>query len=91
MIKDSPDKRKMIYFEKQTKFNSDCGVYALNNLLGRNAFTNLDLNQISKQLSTDLINPYKHFLGGDFDVSVLIIALQRNNYECLWLDNRKKK
>jgi hypothetical protein len=32
----------------------------------------------------------KHFLGGDYDVSVLMRALQEIKVTCNWLDNRKE-
>lgn len=65
-----------MFFQKQTILSRDCGVHALNNLIGSQVFTNQHLNNICKSLSSNLINPYKSIIGGNFDVTALIIALQ---------------
>jgi hypothetical protein len=44
---------------------------------------------ICSDLSSDFINPHKHIFGGDYDVNVLFIALQKQGSECRWLDKRK--
>lgn len=79
-----------IYFERQSAFNNNCGVYALNNLVGSSRFSTANLDTICKTFSSDFINPHKHFFGGDYDVNILIYALTSEGYECIWLDNRKK-
>jgi hypothetical protein len=55
-------------------------MHAINNLLGYPVATEKDLNQLCKQLSDDFINPHKHFLGGDYDANVLMLALQNLGY-----------
>ena len=66
-------------------FSSKCGVCALNNLLGSKTFCTESLNGICKQLSDSMINPYKSVFGGDFDVSVLIYALNFLNMDVKWV------
>ena len=47
------------------------------------------MTQICYELSDDFINPHKHIFGGEFDVNVLMIALQRHKLETKW-HNRKE-
>ena len=68
------------YLEKQKSFSNLCAVHAINNLLGYEACTQNELNQICYDLSDDFINPHKHIFGGDYDANVLMIALQRIGY-----------
>lgn len=65
-----------LYFQKQSYLSAQCGVCALNNLLGAACFNANDLNKICYSLSDNMINPYKSVLGGDYDVTVLINALK---------------
>lgn len=75
-----------IYFQKQTFLDNSCGLCALNNLMGKKAFTYQDLTQICRNISPDsIINPYKSLFGGDFDVSALILALQTHDVSVRWL------
>ena len=64
-------------------------MHSLNNMLGSAIFTSDSLNAICYQLSTDFINPHKHIFGGDYDVNVLLLALQQREFEYEWWDNRK--
>ena len=68
-----------------------CAVHSLNNLFqDRNAYSKEDLDAISYQLSPDsFVNPHKNMLGlGNYDVNVMMIALQQKNYEVVWFDRR---
>ena len=68
-----------------------CAVHSLNNLFqDRNAYSKEDLDAISYQLSPDsLVNPHKNMLGlGNYDVNVMMVALQLKNYEVVWFDKR---
>lgn len=68
-----------------------CAVHSLNNLFqDRNAYSKEDLDAISYQLSPDsFVNPHKNMLGlGNYDVNVMMVALQQKNYEVVWFDRR---
>lgn len=68
-----------------------CAVHALNNLFqDKNAFSKAELDAISYNLSPDsFVNPHKNMLGlGNYDVNVLMAALQLRDYEAVWFDKR---
>ena len=68
-----------------------CAVHSLNNLFqDRNAYSKEDLDAISYQLSPDnFVNPHKNMLGlGNYDVNVVMAALQMKDYEAVWFDKR---
>lgn len=68
-----------------------CAVHTLNNLFqDRNAYSKADLDAISYSLSPDaFVNPHKNMLGlGNYDVNVLMAALQLREYEAIWFDKR---
>jgi hypothetical protein len=46
------------------------------------------MNEICYSLSDEFINPHKHVFGGDYDVNVLMIALQREGCATEWFDRR---
>ena len=78
-----------IYHERQKQML--CLVHTLNNLFqDRNAYSKANLDAISYQLSPDaFVNPHKNMLGlGNYDVSVLMAALQWREYEAVWFDKR---
>ena len=78
-----------IYHERQRQML--CAVHALNNLFqDRNAYSKADLDAISYSLSPDsFVNPHKNVLGlGNYDVNVLMAALQLKEYEAVWFDKR---
>lgn len=80
----------MIYHEKQVR--ELCGLHALNNLFQqRDAFTKTELDAICHTLSPDdWINPHKSLLGlGNYDINVIMKALQDRNYSMIWFDRRK--
>uniref|UniRef100_A0A023FCU3 Josephin-2 n=2 Tax=Triatoma infestans TaxID=30076 RepID=A0A023FCU3_TRIIF len=79
-----------IYHEKQVK--ELCALHALNNLFqSRDAFTKAELDEICQSLSPHVwINPHKSLLGlGNYDVNVIMAALQRKGCEAIWFDKRK--
>lgn len=57
----------------------------------KGTFTKSELDKICSELSpNEWINPHKSMLGwGQYDVNVLIVALQRRGYEAIWFDKRK--
>lgn len=79
-----------IYHEKQVK--QLCAVHALNNLFqDKNAFSKADLDGISSSLAPGaFINPHRSFLGlGNYDVNVLMTALQSKGFAAVWFDKRR--
>ncbi|KAH7948736.1 hypothetical protein HPB49_001431 [Dermacentor silvarum] len=79
-----------VYHERQVK--ELCALHALNNLFqDGQAFTKGSLDDICHSLSPDhLVNPHKSMLGlGNYDVNVIMSALQLRGYEAIWFDKRK--
>ncbi|KAK9694223.1 Josephin [Popillia japonica] len=78
-----------IYHEKQVR--ELCALHALNNLFQMKEFTKEELDSICYNLSPDVwINPHKSILGlGNYDINVLMKALQSRGYEVIWFDKRK--
>lgn len=79
-----------IYHEKQIR--ELCALHALNNLFqSKDAFTKTELDTICHSLSPDnWINPHKSMLGlGNYDINVIMKALQSRGYEAIWFDKRK--
>ena len=66
-------------------------MHSINNLLGYKAASQRDLDDLCSQLSSNFINPHKHFLGGDYDANVLMLALQNLGYNANWQDNREEE
>lgn len=58
--------------------------------MGEKIFSTTDLNNICEELSNQLINPHKSIFGGDYDINVLIRALQIYDYELRWLKKTEK-
>lgn len=78
-----------IYHEKQVR--ELCALHALNNLFQGRSFTKLELDEICHSLSPDVwINPHKSLLGlGNYDINVIMKALQTRDCEAIWFDKRK--
>nr|CAG4641328.1 EOG090X0HOM [Eulimnadia texana] len=79
-----------IYHEKQSQ--QLCALHTLNNLLqDRQAFTKKDLDHLCVQLSPqNWINPHRSILGlGNYDINIIIAALQTKDCEVQWWDRRK--
>ncbi|KAL3269190.1 hypothetical protein HHI36_008273 [Cryptolaemus montrouzieri] len=79
-----------IYHERQIR--ELCALHALNNLFQcKNAFTKPELDLICNTLSPDnWINPHKSVLGiGNYDINVIMKALQSRGCEAVWFDKRK--
>jgi len=69
-----------------------CAVHALNNLFQeQGAFTKEHLDNICSSLSPNTwISPHKSLLGlGNYDINVIMSALQLKGYEAIWFDKRK--
>ncbi|OAD58185.1 Josephin-2 [Eufriesea mexicana] len=78
-----------IYHERQVK--ELCALHALNNLFQETVFNKQELDQICYSLSPDVwINPHKSLLGlGNYDINVIMAALQRREREAIWFDKRR--
>ncbi|CAL8123479.1 unnamed protein product [Orchesella dallaii] len=79
-----------IYHEKQIK--SLCALHALNNLLqDGKAFKQEDLDKICSELDPNSwVNPHKSVFGlGNYDINVIMTALQQKQLEAIWFDKRK--
>jgi len=79
-----------IYHEKQVK--AFCALHAINNVLQEGRFTKRDLDTICNQLDPNSWwwNEHRSFLGiGNFDVNVIMSALEKCEKELVWFDKRK--
>lgn len=78
-----------IYHERQVK--ELCALHALNNLFQERGFSKQELDQICYSLSPAVwINPHKSLLGlGNYDINVIMAALQRRGREAVWFDKRR--
>ena len=45
------------------------------------------LNEICHNLAIEIKQDYRHVLGGDYDVNVLISALKIHSKECRWINS----
>ncbi|KAK2160500.1 hypothetical protein LSH36_132g05020 [Paralvinella palmiformis] len=79
-----------IYHEKQSR--ELCALHALNNLFQESrTFTQKELDEICNTLSpASYINPHRSMLGlGNYDVNVIILALQHKGFDTMWFDKRR--
>ncbi|CAH1274254.1 JOSD1 [Branchiostoma lanceolatum] len=79
-----------VYHEKQQR--ELCALHALNNLFqDENAYSKQTLDEICQRLSPDsMVNPHKSMLGlGNYDVNVVMAALQEKDCEAIWWDKRR--
>ncbi|KAM8930521.1 josephin-2 [Pelodytes ibericus] len=68
-----------------------CAVHALNNLLQKPEISQQLAEEICRGLSPNtVINPHRSLLGtGNYDVNVIMAALQTLDYAAVWWDKRK--
>ncbi|XP_063157032.1 josephin-2 [Candoia aspera] len=68
-----------------------CAVHALNNVLQERLFTQEVADEICKRLAPEARwNPHRSFLGtGNYDVNVIMAALQSVGLEAIWWDKRR--
>ena len=68
-----------------------CALHALNNLFQEKRYHKHELDEICYNLSPDVwINPHKSALGlGNYDINVLMAALQKKDYAAIWFDKRR--
>ncbi|KAL4714083.1 hypothetical protein ACJJTC_008437 [Scirpophaga incertulas] len=82
--------KPIIYHEKQVK--ELCALHALNNLFQtQGTYTKSELDTICSRLSPNVwINPHRSVLGlGNYDINVIMAALQKKGCEAIWFDKRK--
>ncbi|XP_022125292.2 josephin-1 [Pieris rapae] len=90
MVINEMNSKPQIYHEKQVK--ELCALHALNNLFQTpNTFSKSDLDTICRSLSPNVwINPHRSMLGfGNYDINVIMAALQKQGCEAIWFDKRK--
>jgi len=93
MITDSKmdNQKPVIYHEKQSK--QLCALHTLNNLFQKpDAFTKSQLDELCLRLSPgNWINPHRSMFGlGNYDVNVVMAALQTAQCDLVWWDKRRK-
>uniref|UniRef100_A0A8D0B639 Josephin-1 n=1 Tax=Sander lucioperca TaxID=283035 RepID=A0A8D0B639_SANLU len=80
-----------IYHEKQRR--ELCALHALNNVFqDRTAFSRDTLQEIYQRLSpSTLVTPHKKSMlgNGNYDVNVIMAALQTRGFEAVWWDKRR--
>ncbi|KAL1465659.1 hypothetical protein WDU94_005211 [Cyamophila willieti] len=89
-MENSPEPNEIIYHEKQVK--ELCALHALNNLFQNpKTFSKADLDEICFNLAPQSwVNPHRSMLGlGNYDINVIMTALQNRGYETIWFDRRK--
>uniref|UniRef100_A0A8D2J1D1 Josephin-2 n=2 Tax=Varanus komodoensis TaxID=61221 RepID=A0A8D2J1D1_VARKO len=84
-----PNEASGLYHERQRL--ELCAVHALNNVLQERLFTQEAADEICKRLAPDARwNPHRSFLGtGNYDVNVIMAALQSVGLEAIWWDKRR--
>nr|XP_054763553.1 josephin-1-like [Lytechinus pictus] len=79
-----------IYHEKQRW--ELCALHALNNVFqDAKAFNKQSMDELCQSLSPGtVLNPHKSMLGlGNYDVNVIMAAVQRRECEAVWWDKRR--
>jgi josephin len=78
------------YHERQRLMR--CGQHAINNLLGVASVTSSELDAIARELDEGGLGlAHRWPLLGNYDVNVILVALQRRGYEAEWWDRRKRQ
>lgn len=79
-----------IYHERQTRHL--CGLHALNNLFQRSGmFSKAELDEYCTTLTPrSWLNPHRSWIGwGNYDVNVIMYAVQQRSREVVWFDRRR--
>ncbi|XP_068779531.1 uncharacterized protein [Struthio camelus] len=86
---EAADDRGGFYHERQRL--ELCAVHALNNVLQRPCFTQEAADEICKRLAPEArLNPHRSVLGtGNYDVNVIMAALQSLELAAVWWDKRR--
>nr|KAF6406987.1 Josephin domain containing 2 [Molossus molossus] len=78
-----------VYHERQRL--ELCAIHALNNVLQQQLFSQEAADEICKRLAPDSrLNPHRSLLGtGNYDVNVIMAALQGLGLAAVWWDGRR--
>ncbi|KAF6288250.1 Josephin domain containing 2 [Rhinolophus ferrumequinum] len=78
-----------VYHERQRL--ELCAIHALNNVLQQQLFSQEAADEICKRLAPDCrLNPHRSLLGtGNYDVNVIMAALQGLGLAAVWWDRRR--
>ncbi|XP_066127539.1 josephin-2 [Saccopteryx bilineata] len=78
-----------VYHERQRL--ELCAIHALNNVLQQQLFSQEAADEICKRLAPDSrLNPHRSLLGtGNYDVNVIMAALQGLGLAAVWWDRRR--
>ena len=80
-----------IYHERQSL--QLCALHVVNNLMQQQEFSKSELDAICLELAPDSYpwwNPHRSPLGlGNYDVNVIMTALQRRGFDTVWFDKRR--
>ena len=81
----------MIMCTLKIKVKALCALHAINNVLQEKKFSKEELDGICTQLAPDSWwNAHKSILGiGNYDVNVIMSALEKCGKEFVWFDKRK--
>ncbi|XP_053461640.1 josephin-2 isoform X8 [Nycticebus coucang] len=84
-----PNQQPSVYHERQRL--ELCAVHALNNVLQQQLFNQEAADEICKRLAPDSrLNPHRSLLGtGNYDVNVIMAALQGLGLAAVWWDRRR--
>ncbi|XP_004619926.1 josephin-2 isoform X2 [Sorex araneus] len=84
-----PPSPPSVYHERQRL--ELCAVHALNNVLQQRLFSQEAADEICKRLAPDSrLNPHRSLLGtGNYDVNVIMAALQGLGLAAVWWDRRR--
>ncbi|XP_069038556.1 josephin-2 [Lepisosteus oculatus] len=68
-----------------------CAIHALNNVLQEQVFTKETADEICKRLAPQcVVNPHRSLFGtGNYDVNVIMAALQSRGLAAVWWDRRR--
>nr|XP_043610237.1 josephin-like protein [Erigeron canadensis] len=101
-MEDENEKKKMKVYHERQKLQF-CLLHALNNLFQeKNAFTRKDLDQIAEKLVLEdpykgnwtplsvIFKPHHNSLTGNYDINVLISAVEGKGKRVVWHDRRNK-
>ena len=85
----SPFDVSSLYFERQVLMR--CGRHALNNMLGRAAFSSAELDEIAVSLAGNLTLVHRWPVLGNYDINVILLALQKRGLEGAFWDRRRSE
>eukprot|EP01095_Lingulamoeba_sp_RSL-Kostka_P010574 TRINITY_DN3844_c0_g1_i2.p1 TRINITY_DN3844_c0_g1~~TRINITY_DN3844_c0_g1_i2.p1 ORF type:complete len:315 (-),score=88.45 TRINITY_DN3844_c0_g1_i2:102-1046(-) len=67
-----------------------CAVHSVNNLFQKKLYKKSDFDEMCYNLSKKWINPHKSIWGtGNYDVNIIITAIQLQQHKVVWFDKRK--